>query len=370
MQELTVTGVENGALVVSSAQGSHFHLAVNDALHAAIRVAAQPAVAVVRKLAPREIQAHIRAGMSAQDVAAITGAPLAHIQKFEGPILAEREFVVQSALNISVHTARETETQTTGSTFGSVIRERLQDLGATGERWASWKEVDGGWIVKLAFTAAQIDHDARWRYEPKSAALAPVNNEANTLSQQGEMPGGLIPRLRAVGGDERIPNSSRFDSGAFDLDHDLSDRTMASRGGSDRAAVDRGDSDRGPATQAITQAFGRNTESSPEVSAAAINRAPVENVAINQTTDLLDALRRRRGERESAAVWDEDSSQNPLPTVRSLDAARTTSEKDSDAAATAPQPFVPAKPTPRKGRAAMPSWDDIVFGARSEDDPI
>ena len=41
---------------------------------------------------------------------------------------------------------------------------------------------------------------------------------------------------------------------------------------------------------------------------------------------------------------------------------------------TLPQPTVapapsPAPPTKRKGRTAMPSWDDIVFGARADDDP-
>ena len=362
MQDLTVTGVENGVLVVSTDQGTQFQLAINDALHAALRLAAQPTIIAPRKLAPREIQAHIRAGMSAQDVAAITGASLEHIQKFEGPILAERDFVVQSALNVSVHTARESETQSTGSTFGSVIRERLADLGATGERWASWKEVDGGWVVKLAFTAGQIDHDARWRYEPKSAALAPINSEANTLSQQGEMPGGLIPRLRAVGGDERVPDSSRFDSGAFDLDQEL-----IGRGSSDRAIASRG-----PAAQALSQSFGRSIESSPEVSAAAINRAPAEEVTNSQTTDLLDALRRRRGERESAAVWDEENAQNSVTEVRLLDVPRAASDSDSDEnlSTTAPQPYSPPKPVARKGRASMPSWDDIVFGARSEDDPV
>jgi hypothetical protein len=36
---------------------------------------------------------------------------------------------------------------------------------------------------------------------------------------------------------------------------------------------------------------------------------------------------------------------------------------------TGPQAFVPISKSSRKNRVAMPSWDDIVFGARSEDDP-
>ena len=183
MQDLRVIGVENGALLVASDDGTRYRIAIDEVLQSKLRKSI-PDPGAGRKLAPREIQAHIRSGMSAQDVASITGVPLEYIQKFEGPVLAEREFVVESALNVPVHTAIESDPMSQGTTFGSAIRERLYDLSAINERWASWKEIGGGWIVKLAFTADQIDHDARWRYDPKKAALAPLNNEAITLSQQ------------------------------------------------------------------------------------------------------------------------------------------------------------------------------------------
>lgn len=355
MQDLTVIGVENGALLVSSNDGTRFRIAINETLHSRLREATAPPGKAGRP-APREIQAQIRAGLSAEEVAAVTGVNIDYIRKFEGPVLAEREFMIESALNIAVHTAIDTESTQQGSTFGSVIRGRLHDLGATGERWASWKAPDGAWVVKLAFTADRIDHDARWSYEPKRAALAPANSEANTLSQQGEMPGGLIPRLRAVGGDERAPDSSRFDSGAFD--------------------VHAGEPARESGSHFEPVPFGRATGSSPGVSAAAINRAPVIDPAPSQTSDLLDALRRRRGERESAATWTEDDTRAAPPaasTVRLVDAPRAAVAADTPSrghAKTEPQPIVsPAKATARKGRAAMPSWDEIVFGARSEEDP-
>ena len=44
-------------------------------------------------------------------------------------------------------------------------------------------------------------------------------------------------------------------------------------------------------------------------------------------------------------------------------------ELDDGTSTTAPQPFAAqAKGSSRKGRATMPSWDEIVFGARSDDD--
>ena len=346
MQDLRVIGVENGSLLVADDDGKRYRIDVDEVLHAGLRPKVNE-VTSAHKLAPREIQAHIRAGMSAEDVAAITGVSLEHIQKYEGPVLAEREYVVESALGVPVHTALETDPLAAGATFGSVIRERLADLGAMGERWASWKELGAGWVVKLSFTANQIDHDARWRFDPKKLALDPMNNEAITLSQQGESTGVLIPRLRAVHPDERHPDATRFDSGAFDLSEA-----------------------RAPEAHARLMPGSRNsTQPLPEL--------PAE---MNQTADLLEALRRRRGERESAAFEDETPTISPMhPSTGSIrivsvpldvpSAENHNGDDDPDGKRkTAPQPTLPQAGKSRKGRQAMPSWDEIVFGARPDDD--
>ena len=155
MQELRVVGVEDGALIVASDDGTRYGIPVEDVLKAGLRQAPVDH-GTSRRIAPKDIQAHIRSGMSAQDVASITGAPIEYIQRFEGPVLAEREFVVQSALDVPVRTAGDTDPLAQAGTFGIAIRERLAGLGASGERWSSWKEAAGGWVVKLSFTAEQI----------------------------------------------------------------------------------------------------------------------------------------------------------------------------------------------------------------------
>jgi hypothetical protein len=350
MQDLRVIGVENGSLLVADDDGTRYRIDVDEVLHAGLRPSTtEPASA--HKLAPREIQAHIRSGMSAEDVAAITGAPLEHIQKFEGPVLAEREYVVESALGVPVHTALETDPLAQGATFGSVIRERLYDLNAMGERWASWKEVGAGWIVKLSFTASQIDHDARWRFDPKKLALDPMNNEAVTLSQQGESSAGLIPRLRAVHPDERRPDATRFDSGAFDFTEAAAPDV--------RTRLE-------PAGKAKRE-LATSTQPLPELAAE-----------MNQTADLLEALRRRRGEREAASFEDEPAAPMVSPMHPStgnirivevpIDLPETQADDPDGKRKTSPQPTVPAAGKGRKGRQAMPSWDEIVFGARPDDD--
>jgi hypothetical protein len=112
--------------------------------------------------------------------------------------------------------------------------------------------------------------------------------------------------------------------------------------------------------------------------------AAPEHAPANQTADLLEALRRRRGERE-AANYELDIETGPdddrplSGTIRLVDVHvdETTVSfddflsdvSDADAPDSGPQPTVQAKTGNRKGRAAMPSWDDIVFGARHDDDP-
>jgi hypothetical protein len=346
MHELRVVGVEEGALLVASDSGETYRLRVDEVFHSQVRRATHDH-SLERRLSPKEIQAHIRAGMSADDVAAVTGAPLDYIQRFEGPVLAEREYVVESALGVGVQTAgAETDPLAAPATFGSVIRERLADLNAVGERWASWKEQGGGWIVKLAFSIDHVDHDARWGFDPKKQLLSPLNTEAISLSQQEDVGRTLIPRLRAV---THADESSRFDSAAFMVSDDES-RTVS-------PAV--------PAPVQHTEPL-PHTAPVPTQSLLGMTTDP-QIVKTGHTADLLEALRRRRGEREAAAFEEFEDVKSP-PTsgsgIRLVDVPLE--EFPGEAQDTQPQPRL-QKAGKRSGRVTMPSWDEIVFGARPDD---
>ena len=388
MQELKVIGVENGALLAASEDGDRFRIAIDEVLQSRLRQT-QAERTNAPKLSPREVQAHIRSGMSAEDVAAVTGASLEYVRRFEGPVVAEREYIVSSALSVPVHTAIDPDPIDENVNFGSVIRERLASLGATGERWASWKEPGGGWIVKLSFTADDIDHDARWGFEPKKNSLSPIGSEAVALSQQGELKGSLIPRLRAVGSETSAADVSRFDSNAFNFKESLADEIL---------------NDTSPNLEAVP--YSRSLSRDDAVSKAAIKRAAEPASNMSETADLLESLRRRRGEREAASNGDAAAAKpaasasvqhpaqhpvlpaapQPAAALRPRRAAPTDSavtDESSAAPATTPEPTGNAwanqaaraqertnhgRTTPKRGRASMPSWDEIVFGARTDDD--
>ncbi|MBX9470923.1 septation protein SepH [Microcella sp.] len=341
MDELAVIGVENGALIVVSTDGDRFRVPITEALHTALRQN-RPAVPAAHRVGPRDVQAMIRSGLSATEVADRTGEPLEYIRRFEGPVLAEREYVVTAARSVPVSTADESDDV---ALFGTVIDSRLDELGARAISWSSRKK-DGHWIVAVDFLDGDTERTATWTYEPKRSVLAPTDHEAQSLSRQGSAPDTVLPRLRAVPADEAP--TGRFDSGAFNP------TTSSPR------PVE-------PMDRPVGVSPSSEEPASPDVS---------------QTADLLDALRRRRGERESAALDDWEASRAAHPStgsIRIVDVPLDTGDEsverhESDEFADSPSAESDdATPTPkstnRRGRAAMPSWDEIVFGARPDDDP-
>jgi len=284
---------------------------------------------------PREIQAHIRAGLSAREVATLLNARVEDVERFEGPVLAEREHVVAQALAVPVLLGGTLE-HDSPITFGAAVRAKLAEAGASAERWTSWKEASG-WSVKLEFTANGIDHDARWSFDPRRSILSPQNADAIQLSRQGSLPEGLIPRLRAL--DNVSKDDSRFDSGAF--------------------GPRRIDIDDEPGVEATGPV-------APAVQAAAIKRAPDAPVTSAETADLLEALRRRRGQREPLPGTPEVE---PAPRPSSAPVALFDAVEPGYADDAAGEPERPSSDNGRrtKGRPSMPSWDEIVFGARSDE---
>ncbi len=348
MQDLKVIGVENGALLAANDSGERFRIAIDEMLQSRLRQI-KPDPASGPKVSPREIQAHIRSGLTAEEVAKLTGASIGYVERFEGPIVAEREHVVASALAVPVRTGTEIDPLSEGDTFGAVIRDRLASLGASGERWTSWKEPEGGWIVKLTFTADEVDHDARWTFEPRKMTLAPSNADAHTLSQQGELQTGLIPRLRAVTPVVPVPDESKFDSGAFALD-------------------DASTPDTRPEPQS-----GRAPQSANNsITVQAIKHADDERRDVHQTADLLETLRKRRGEREAAGLRDSRPQAVDVP-LDAFDGPDAATQATAETPAGQPRPDGAGNSTGqvragKRGRRSMPSWDEIVFGARTDDD--
>ena len=352
MRTLQVMGVEDDSLVLVSDSGERFRIPIDDTLRSALR-GPKRSPGGPQRVSPKDIQAHIRRGLSAQEVADLTGETVDYILPFEGPVIAEREYISQQAQAIHFQHASDRDGETT---FGDWVRSRLDHLGASDAVWTAWKE-ESGWQVEVRFTDGEVEHRATWSFEPRKQLLVPLNDDATVLSQAEPIQGPLIPRLRPVVATDDSPAGERFDSEIFD-DMPLSDT--------------------GPLTEPV--AYGKTSQTTTPPDSAS---------ASNETADLLEALRRRRGEREPAPDGDDMSKANHPSTgsIRLVSADDDTEDDTADHRASV-HPFpgtgevprttdepgadseAPAeKPSSKKGRPEMPSWDDIVFGTKPDDDP-
>lgn len=357
MEQLKVIGTEDGQLVLATESGDRFSLPVDDALRSQLRRLQRDTEPRAARPSPRDIQAHIRSGLSSAEVAELLGIRTEDVARYEGPVLAEREHIVTQALAVPVLMGGELEPDAQ-PTFGTAVRGKLTDAGASGERWTSWRE-ESGWIIKLEFTANDVDHDARWSFDPRRSSLSPQNTDAVQLSRQGSLPEGLIPRLRALDASPAAKDATRFDSGAFGV--------RGSAAPTAEPSAEEG---------APSAASGQGSAAQE----AAIKRAPDQVTTSAETADLLEALRRRRGQREpmpdagaaAPSGRDADTPTRAASPVALFDALEpgyeeTASTREQEQAPSVDEEHGTTEASKRRGRTSMPSWDEIVFGARSED---
>lgn len=90
MPELRVVAVSNDGtrLVLKAADSTEYTLPIDERLRAAVRGdrprLGQIEIEVESHLRPRDIQARIRAGASAEEVASLAGIPVDRVRRFEG----------------------------------------------------------------------------------------------------------------------------------------------------------------------------------------------------------------------------------------------------------------------------------------------
>ncbi|MEU6576315.1 septation protein SepH [Streptomyces sp. NPDC046805] len=185
MPELRVVAVSNDGtrLVLKAADSTEYTLPIDERLRAAVRGdrprLGQIEIEVESHLRPRDIQARIRAGATAEEVAQLAGIPVDRVRRFEGPVLAERAFMAERARKTPVRRPGENS----GPLLGEAVQERLLLRGAEKDtvQWDSWRRDDGTWEVLLVYRVASEPHSAIWTYDPPRRLVQAVDDEARSL---------------------------------------------------------------------------------------------------------------------------------------------------------------------------------------------
>lgn len=231
MQDLRLVGVHDDGthLLLSGAGGEMFQLPIDEALRTASRSTAKPPVdRPAIPMSPRDIQARIRAGATAADVAELAGLPLAKVERYEGPVLAEREYVAQQARKVEVatpspgHDIYRAAFGDNPATLDDMVAHRLSAHGIdpTTVEWDSWRRQDGTWTVSASFEpktggAAGIGEEppALWTFNPVRKALQNTNRWAQQLSELEPLDGPVPARRLSAVSDRPFDFETDADAG-------------------------------------------------------------------------------------------------------------------------------------------------------------
>ncbi|MEU1040415.1 septation protein SepH [Streptomyces sp. NPDC005551] len=215
MPELRVVAVSNDGtrLVLKAADSTEYTLPIDERLRAAVRGdrprLGQIEIEVESHLRPRDIQARIRAGASAEEVAQFAGIPVDRVRRFEGPVLAERAFMAERARKTPVRRPGENA----GPQLGEAVQERLLIRGAEKDsvQWDSWRRDDGTWEVLLVYMVAGEPHSASWTYDPPRRLVQAVDEEARSLIGESEDLAAPEPSFPFVPRIARLPRDRPLD---------------------------------------------------------------------------------------------------------------------------------------------------------------
>jgi hypothetical protein len=188
MQELRLVAVsEDGSYAILAVPGrsGRFLLPIDERLRTVAKGQlsrlAQYEIEVENPLRPKEIQDRIRAGETADEIADAAGIPPDRIRRFEGPILAERQYQAEQAQRATIRGHGDSGP---GPRLGDIVSERLTQAGASTEtaEWDSRKRPDGNWQVHLQFSVGGRTGSAEWLYDPRRRHVIPEDDQAVRLS--------------------------------------------------------------------------------------------------------------------------------------------------------------------------------------------
>lgn len=343
MPELRVVAVSNDGtrLVLKAADSTEYTLPIDERLRAAVRNdrarLGQIEIEVESHLRPRDIQARIRAGASAEEVAQLAGIPVDRVRRFEGPVLAERAFMAERARKTPVRRPGEN----TGPQLGEAVAERLLLRGAEKDtaQWDSWRRDDGTWEVLLVYRVAGEPHSASWTYDPPRRLVQAVDDEARALiGETDDTPEPSFPFVPRIA---RLPRDRVLDRPERVERHTPGPQPES---GTDAvASVDDGAGERDSLTSLL--------EAVPNFRGDMIVPEQTQQPGADEPEEQPEAIEPPAPAASAGSAYADVLM--PRSVAGHRDRLIGTTDRQAEADGVRPG-----------RRAAVPSWDEIVFGTR------
>lgn len=184
MSELRVTGrSEDGShLLLTDAEDKEFTLRISDNLRATInqpRLASVPTDAPEPTMSIKELQARLRAGALIEDLAREANWSYEKVERFAGPILQERAFILTTANSVVIKNAGSRDAQT----FQEVVTTKLAANGVAADSldWNTHRRDDGQWVIRLSYPNRDGKGDAVWFFDMSKRLITSEDEGASWI---------------------------------------------------------------------------------------------------------------------------------------------------------------------------------------------
>ncbi|WP_227984480.1 septation protein SepH [Nocardia spumae] len=360
MRELRVIGLTPDSahiVCVDAETGQKYRLAADEKLRAAARGDlarfGQIEIETEATMRPRDIQARIRAGASVEQVTEESGMPASRVERFAYPVLLERARAAELAQK--AHPVRKDgpAVETLIEVVSAAFAERGHNIDIA--EWDAWKDEKNYWVAQLQWQAGRSVIAAHWRYQPDAhgGSVMPLDDPASDLidpdfgralrglatilPEPAPEPGPVVDPAPAA----PVQTSASVETAQAGLEEYYEQR--AAVGGTAVPVSAKG---------AVANPSGAGAApSTPAVPAAAAPPAPAA-----PTEPAPPAAPAPAPEPTPA----------PAPTPAEPETAPAAKSASGGAGGKAePKPAAQKSARAKRGKAPMPSWEDVLLGVRS-----
>ncbi|MEU0501893.1 septation protein SepH [Nocardia sp. NPDC005998] len=375
MRELRVIGVTPDSthiVCIDTETGNKYRLPADDKLRAAARGDlarfGQIEIEMEATMRPRDIQARIRAGASVEQVTEESGMPLSRVERFAYPVLLERARAAELAQKAHPVRADGPAVETLIDIVTAAFTERGHTL--ENAEWDAWKDEKGFWVAQLQWQNGRSEIAAHWRYQPDAhgGSVSPLDDPASDLIDPDF--GRALRGLATI-----LPPQAEIEAPVAPEPpvetRPVEPRPAEARPARETAAAPARTSARSQPTldeyyeQRSVAAGGSSAPVSAGGAAAAIPAAASTNAIPAASGSAAAAAGTSTAPSAGAAPAAPAAGASAAPPAPTAPAKPAASAKP--AAEEAPKTkAAPAKAARNKrGKAPMPSWEDVLLGVRS-----
>jgi len=347
MQDIRLVGNDGEYLNLETQTGEQFRLVLDDTVRAAVKRENTAPLDQI-SITPREIQDAVRAGATPEEVSEEFSVPFDYVDKFAQTVVDEIGHIIASAQSVRLTIAADRYSEATQVEFREVVQARLHNAGSKISHWSALKTENSPWNVRVHFFDADgNEKTATWAFDPRRLVLSPENESAVNLTNSGVSRDIDQPKLRVLdevisqGGNARTADDLSATQAITVIDDEVVSAAVATSS----------------AIEELTKSSLQVVDNENALDHSSESTEAPEPAPISATVDLLEALRRKRAAADSVAKppanLEQPEPEAPEPITSKADQTDVKGDE--------------AIPAAKKGRPSMPSWDEIVFGTKTDE---